>query len=507
MRIVIVEDEALIRKNIINIISGFEENYEIVGQAEDGKRGLEIIRRENPDIVILDIHMPDMDGLTMLEKIREEGFECKVIILTVHSNFDYAKRAIDLGVEGYLLKPIVVEELERVLKQAKKRIVQQRAGKHFMDIEKLFLNAITGQWRDDDSLARMIEDEYGIAPNEPLVIFGVGLGESYAKYHDSVKIMIEKANTHTTEFCSYVMKFPNKNAVVAILYQIASLKELNRFFQHRVMPMLCSEIPGEIVCTWGNCSGLLNVRESIVSMDSVTEWNLFFGKGVLISEDKVAKTTLYPLKYPIQIETQIKTAFMEYDEEEFRECIHKMREYCRKEACSPQNMKEAAIRCFLAVMSAAKESNRIPLTVTTKDKLEILSKAISWNQIESVFMQIFEMQDSNGRKKNLTSPLIQRAMQYICEYYNQGIKLEEIANNVNVSEEYLSTQFRKETGKTFSTIMREYKVEKVKELLSGTDLRMRQIADMAGYSDAKYMSRVFKEEVGMLPSEYRKKNS
>ena len=91
------------------------------------------------------------------------------------------------------------------------------------------------------------------------------------------------------------------------------------------------------------------------------------------------------------------------------------------------------------------------------------------------------------------------------EYYNQGIKLEEIAHNLNVSEEYLSTKKRKETGKTFSTIVCEYKIEKVKELLTGTTLRMQQIADVAGYSDAKYMSKVFKAETEMLPSEYRKK--
>lgn len=506
MRIVIVEDETLIRKDIINIINNFDEDYEVVGQAENGKKGLEIIRRENPDVVILDIHMPNMDGLTMLEKIREEGFDCKVIILTVHSNFEYAKRAIDLGIEGYLLKPIVVDELKRVLKQSEKRIVKQSVGKHFMDLDKIFLNAITGQWEEDINLAKIIENEYGIAPNESIVILGVNLGESYARYHDSVKIIIQKAEVNTTDFKSYVMEFPKKKSVVVILYQITSLKELHRFFQHRVLPMLCAEIPGEVICTWGLCKGLLNVRNSIVLMDRITEWNLFFGKGVLISEDKISKTTLYALKYPIQIEAQFKTAFLGNDAEEYRECIHKLREYCRKEACSPYDMKEAAIRCLLAVRTIAKESGRLPVNVSVKNNLEELSQAVSWKQIESVFLKMFELREQEPTETLHISALVQKALQYIHEYYNQGIKLEEISHNLNVSEEYLSTQFRKETGKTFSAILREYKVEKVKELLSSTALKMREIADLTGYSDAKYMSRVFKEEVGMLPSEYRKKN-
>ena len=97
-------------------------------------------------------------------------------------------------------------------------------------------------------------------------------------------------------------------------------------------------------------------------------------------------------------------------------------------------------------------------------------------------------------------------MQYTKQYYNQGITLEEIAEKLHVSEEYLSSQFKKETGSTFSETIRRYRIENVKGLLLKSSLKLNQIADMVGYSDPKYMSKVFKEEVGMLPLEYRKKN-
>lgn len=93
------------------------------------------------------------------------------------------------------------------------------------------------------------------------------------------------------------------------------------------------------------------------------------------------------------------------------------------------------------------------------------------------------------------------------EYYNQGITLEEIAEKLHVSEEYLSTQFKKETGKTFTETIKKYRLEHIKQLLLQSSLKLNQIADMVGYSDPKYMSKVFKEEVGMLPTEFRKKNS
>ena len=95
---------------------------------------------------------------------------------------------------------------------------------------------------------------------------------------------------------------------------------------------------------------------------------------------------------------------------------------------------------------------------------------------------------------------MQKALENIREYYDQGITLEEIAEKLHVTEEYLSTQFRKETGRTFTETIRGYRLEHVKKLLT-------KIAEMVGYTDPKYMSRVFKEETGMLPLEYRKKNS
>lgn len=105
------------------------------------------------------------------------------------------------------------------------------------------------------------------------------------------------------------------------------------------------------------------------------------------------------------------------------------------------------------------------------------------------------------------SILVERAKRLIAEYYNQGITLEEVAEKLSVSGEYLSTRIKKETGETFSEIIRRYRIDKVKELLISTNLKLNQIAVRAGYTNPKYMSKVFKEETGLLPLEYRKRNS
>ncbi len=135
---------------------------------------------------------------------------------------------------------------------------------------------------------------------------------------------------------------------------------------------------------------------------------------------------------------------------------------------------------------------------------------MTWSEIRESMERFFAVvrnemtddKDKNAEKE--VSGMVLKAQKLIEKYYDQGVTLEEIAAKLFVSGEYLSAQFRKETGVTFTGTVRRYRIEKVKRLLLETQLKLSQIADLSGYSDPKYMSRVFKEETGMLPSEYRK---
>ena len=133
--------------------------------------------------------------------------------------------------------------------------------------------------------------------------------------------------------------------------------------------------------------------------------------------------------------------------------------------------------------------------------------AVSWRQIRQAmekFLQALHFDAFLEEGDEALSPLVRKALQLVRKYYDQGITLEEIAGTLFVSEEYLSTQFKKETGAGFTETVKGYRINRIKGLLLGTRLKLNQIAELTGYSDPKYMSRVFKEETGMLPTEFRK---
>ena len=158
MRIVIVEDEAPIREGMGRILKKIDPEYELAGKASNGKEGLEIIRRTRPDLVILDIQMPDMDGLTMLEEVRKEQISCKALVLSAYSEFTYARRAIELGIENYLLKPIKIPELKRALFQIQESLEKEQSKERILTLDNIFMGCLTGQLTIDGQMGKLIEE-------------------------------------------------------------------------------------------------------------------------------------------------------------------------------------------------------------------------------------------------------------------------------------------------------------------------------------------------------------
>ncbi len=128
LKVVIVEDEALVRQGLALAVDWGKMGCLRVGEAADGAEGMELIRRTEPDFVLTDVRMPHMDGLTMVQKLREEGCTAEFIILTAYSDFEYAHSALRLGVTDYLLKPFQDEELEAAVEKIRARLTERAAA-------------------------------------------------------------------------------------------------------------------------------------------------------------------------------------------------------------------------------------------------------------------------------------------------------------------------------------------------------------------------------------------
>ena len=114
VRVMLVDDHALIREGIKQLLE-FDGSIEIVDEAGDGSECLEKIKRSKPQVLLLDINMPKVNGIEVLEEIRKQKIKVKVLILTVHNEVEYLLKAVDIGVDGYLLKDSGSSELKRAI--------------------------------------------------------------------------------------------------------------------------------------------------------------------------------------------------------------------------------------------------------------------------------------------------------------------------------------------------------------------------------------------------------
>lgn len=126
LKVLIIDDEPEVRSGLKTIIDWDELGFSVCGEAEDGKEGLEKIGELEPDLVVVDIKMPEMDGIAMIDQVRKREYKCKIILLTGFSDFSYAQRAIRFGVTAYLLKPIDEDELIPIVKKSFEEIMSEK---------------------------------------------------------------------------------------------------------------------------------------------------------------------------------------------------------------------------------------------------------------------------------------------------------------------------------------------------------------------------------------------
>lgn len=505
MNIVIVEDEAPIREGLQKVITKISSRYAVLGTASNGTDGLKLILETKPDLIIMDIRMSEMDGLTMLEKVRAHGLDCKAVILSAFSDFSYAQQAINLGIESYLLKPLRVPELTAMLENVEKKISAEK-NKH-LNMETLFMQGLTGQLEITESLKKELVKRFNLYLDQPAYLFVSYLGEDYEQYQDQIKNAMQEMRVQAADvFYCHIMKIAGHREVLALNYGIKNPKQLRRDIEHHVIPNLLKIAPTQIFA-WKEVPNLEKIHLFMSQLEEKLDWNLNFGSGVLLTVDKIGGLKTVPVIYPKDLENRAKQALINRQAVNFRECVAEFCKRLQKKLHRPKDIKEAGIRFCTAILSVAQKYG-YQVELLNQSIMQSIIKATTWHEISDGMNEFFEnilaCRQETLKTQNL---LIQRAMEVIREEYQNGLTLEELADKLYVSDEYLSAQFKKETGKTFTETIRKIRLEKVKDLLIHSNLKLNQIAYMVGISDPKYMSKIFREEYGVLPAEYRKMHS
>lgn len=507
MKAIIVEDEIRIREGLCRLMGKMFPEIEVAAVAEDGLEGLAYIEYHKPDLVITDIKMPGMDGLEMLTKAQTLNLFPKVIVLTAYSEFSYAQQAVRLGVQDYLVKPIVVQEFMQTVRKVQNlwELEQKRTPDAMGSLEHIVSGLLHGTSTLDMDTEVFLEKRHGLEPGRPLVELLVYLGSSFQDRSASVRRDMEQLLKQRQGIKSCIVTVEYDQVVLALVYHYNSRESFEQWYANRVRQYIPAEgTPLGYGIT--EIPGLGGLREGYQKLLSSLEWNISLGSSALISVAKIAELQRDICVYPVELENQLKIALCAGDSSRVRRVAKEFRKYFLSgKVYAPNEIKESCVRFLWSFLNVAKEVGC--MDGQELDQRRLLDQVMGAKTIAELSQPFEDLLDrlrvSDGEGGGV-SLAVKRAQSMVHEFYGDGITLNEIAGRLNMSQEYLGTQFHKETGEPFSLYIRNYRMAKAKELLIGTQLKQYEIAQRVGYTDAKYFARVFRECTGMSPAEYRK---
>ena len=542
LKIFLAEDEVIVRETIKRMIPWEELGFELVGEAADGEMALPLLIRQQPDLLITDIKMPFMDGLTLAKLAKKELPELKVVILSGYDDFNYAKQAISIGVEDYLLKPITKNALIERLSEIRSRYEHEKTQKEYYEKFQREMQAYEKNSSRDffEALVRgsmdMMEiykraEKLGldiVAEAYNVLIFTMncdedfsGQREEYSAWEaESLELLENFFSGHSSAmlFRSNIFSYgvllkgqretieENTRACVDEIRKILSRQDGRReWFLAVGQPV---ERLSQIQKSYHTASRAFSQRylydENILyydEMETMEQHSAMADAGDNAYLQKVDVNALNPailqkfLSNGLQEETKnfVKDYFYAIGQEPMESLV--FRNYVIL------NVRFSVISFLKGLGCDTKEMEPADTEEVLAESGKNMESAIAY--AEKMISQALVLRDQNSGNKNRS--ILKTAVDFIDGHYmEEDISLNMVANVANVSANHFSALFSQNMGQTFIEYLTSLRMNKAKELLRCTGMRSSEIAGEIGYKDAHYFSYLFKKTQGMTPSDYRK---
>lgn len=534
LRVFLAEDESIIRETLRDTVPWAQYGYTFAGEAGDGEMALPLIRQVKPDVLITDIRMPFMDGLALSELVRKEFPEMKIVIISGYDDFEYARQAISIGVDQYLLKPITKKTLLDVLEELREKIQEDRANRNYLvrfhreaeEYEQytrkvFFERIVSGQLSVQEiyeSAAKLDIDLraqcyalafFSVMPepfasaetySEPGARLRDALLEHFLKYPEYVllrwnlstyALLLKGETARMEELCSrcvetvrsqYAHHAPEQNWYVAVGHPTQRLstlpncfEEVSRLWAYRYI------LPQQHVLTADTVSFLTGTDSGNSQLDQLDAGQV--DPAILTGVMQSASAQEIP-------------SFAD-------EYLHSVEKALSSKPFCQYLM--LSIR-FTAARFAASLGVRQREAFAPLNCLELVGHNVTEADLKdylcTILLRMAQLRDQASSSQ--CRGLLKQALAYIDSHFTEeSLSLNQVAREVNISANYLSAVFSQEVGATFTEYVTGKRMELAKELLRTTDKRSGEVAVAVGYKDPHYFSFLFKKTQGCTPRDYR----
>ncbi|MBS4206582.1 response regulator [Bacillus sp. FJAT-50079] len=503
---IIIDDEDLVIESLMSIVEWDKHMINVVGTATNGQTGMNMILNKNPDIVLTDIRMPGLNGLELIAESKKHLPDTIFIIISGHAEFNYAKSAIELEVIDYLIKPIEIDSIINVIKKA----IHQREQKNnvllrgeqikkyrIALVEKYFLDLLLGIKVNNVEL----KQEYS-----SFAVFCIGHKD---------KNWASKFNLNAAkERMRHILDDSNFQAFPYLIDEkvIIIIAHINQSFDNiklaeKINILIQKEMSILPTIGIGNIySEELDIYNSYKESQKAFQTGLYLDKDIVHFSEFLNMNKNLPSNYIKETEVFFRTKKVNYQLS--CQLIDILIDDAIKERLSSSTLRKIGYEFLNQLEGFFKEEYGIDIKYFFKEKYSLyeqLDNLICINETREFLKRIVKLFFDHV-EKNRVSPkekLILDVKKYLEDNYENAINLDEIAKNFYISSSYLSSLFSEFVGLTISDYLLKLRMNRAKELLRTTNLKVDKISKLVGYENYRYFSQVFKKNVKTTPSLYR----
>lgn len=504
-KVLIVEDELMTRQALKYILSQEKEKYQLVGEASNGRDAQVLIEEMRPHVVICDIVMPIMDGIELTKFIQLKYSDIYIIILSSYGDFEYVKSSFKYGAFEYILKPqLEPEKLLKVLNRISVALKLETCDTDQYTVEKkpaILEQVLTGEKLN---LIDIKKERY---PAKLFYVIGCNLQKiiGYKRTQENFyyESFIERFGLYFSD-TYYEYTLTSEGHVLLLL----NFNKEDRVDWEGYIARGAKQIGKDIV---GIKLGLSNVVDRWEDLpNQIEQVNTLISKQFFIERDE-------PIYWTRMLDCQNESSFShkiyrgKLEGGLYKEAFDLLRGFLDtlsiKSGFTEQEVKKLIEHSVYSTFNYLEELN-MDISKLPLNKLQVLSRiSATWDLkelrefiykvLEDITNEITHMPIGEGL-------MLRQIYEYIDKHYNETLTLYDLVDVFHMSYSYLSTYFSHTTNMGFNEYLNRVRINKAKDLLLHTDIPIAQIGEKVGYIDQSYFSKVFKKNVKMSPSEYRR---
>lgn len=496
VKILIVDDEKIERKGICFLLKQKKEAMEIL-EASNGKEACELLKRQTVDILFTDVKMPFMNGIELVAKARELQPDIEMVIFSGYGEFEYARQAMKSGVFNYVLKPVDPEEFHKTVDQLLEEInsrIRQREEKQWNQdsLEEYFFGKFL--YQGDQELLNQIRERIDVKDWKKIRQL-ILLESEDNFFEENEELFIRDVTVEMQQ----KMKFFNldKNQELCMVQSSCDQKV---FAQH-----MCSWVNSHFgerfyVAAGREIGDVLEIPESFRELDTRIENKYYHKENRLFLPEKTIRESPAEQFLSDMLNNMIRDIQLE-------DMMHLWEHYHFLKNSVEGLEHYSQIYTKFMFSNLVKEFYE-KLHMEGRKLEKAIQKVYELPSIQAVLQMvencIYALEKQISETKSGSRDEVAKAKSYIYEHYKEDISVEVLADLVYLSPGYFSYIFKKETGVNLSRFVRMYRIEKAKELLENTNMKIVQICSETGFSNVSYFCKNFREYCGCSPEQFRK---